>query len=112
MILTLFIIIMLFGLILFYVGLTQESFPAAYLSMFVFMIIGLFLLSEGLSIETGSLINTTATLTTVDATYTTYTAANNIFVSLLGNFFFYGAFGLTLLTTVFALRGHNEYEDN
>lgn len=110
MILILFIIMVIFGLILFAVGISQESFPMAYLSMFVFILLGLFLLSDGLDITTGQNISGTTAPITVTDIYTTYTAANNVFIALLGYFFFYGALGATLLTTYFAFSGEGETE--
>lgn len=112
MILIMFLIVVIFGSIFFYVGITQESFPASYLAMFVFLILGLFLLSEGLSIPNGTVTTGTLPNITQTDTYLVLTASNNAFVALFGYFFFYGAFGATLLTTYFAINGgsRNEFE--
>ena len=106
MILTFFAIGVILGAIFLFLGYTQYSFPMMYLGMFIFLLLGLFLMSDGLDIETGShLVPDGSGGQIVSAVYTTYTTANNFVVNIVANTFFYIPFVGVLLSTLFALRG-------
>jgi hypothetical protein len=106
MILTLFILIVIFGIILLYLGYTQYSFPMVYLAFFVFLVIGLFLFSEGIDFETGThIIPQPDGSNIASAVYTTYTTENSFVVNIIANVFFYIPFVGVLLSVFFALRG-------
>lgn len=102
MILTMFAIGVLAGALFLYLGYTQYSFPLAYLGMFVFLILGLFLMSEGLQIDDAMVQTSPGIYTT---TYITHTTANDPIISILANTFFYIPIAGLLLSTFFALRG-------
>lgn len=104
MILLMFILAVIFGAICLYIGYSQASFPMAYLGMFVFLVIGLMILSEGIEIESGTQEIPLGSHNFV-TTYETYTTANDSIVGILGNAFFYIPFVGVLLSTFFALRG-------
>jgi len=79
--------------------------------MFVFLILGLFLFSEGLIIEQGaSLIESPAGSGNflTNPILITHTTGNNFVVNILANVFFYIPFVGVLLSVFFALRGWSE----
>ena len=100
MILEIFGMGVLFGAILLFLGGKQESFPMVYLSMFVFLVLGLFLMSEGLDIATGATIvgHTSSTI------YTAYTVANNSIIAIFAWTFFLIPLAGLLLSTLFAVK--------
>lgn len=107
MILEIFVIGVLFAAILLFLGSSQQSFPMVYLSMFVFLLLGLFLMSEGLSIQTGT-AEVPLGSHNFTMTYDVLTTANEPIVSVLANVFFYIPLAGLLLSTFFALRGFND----
>ena len=106
MLMLMFILAVLFGTICLYIGYSQASFPMAYLGMFVFLVIGLFVLNQGIDIDNGMQEVPIGSHNFVTA-YETHTAANDPIVSILGNVFFYLPMAGVLLSTFFALRGMN-----
>jgi len=111
MLLIFFIIGIILGAIFLYLGYTQYSFPMVYLGMFVFLVLGLFVFSEGIALEHGSsLLEIPAgsgNYTTVPI-LVTHTTANNFVVNIIANVFFYIPFVGVLLSVFFALRGWSE----
>ena len=111
MLLIFFVIAVIIGAIFLFLGYSQYSFPMMYLGMFVFLVLGLFLFSEGLQLDNGAiLIESPAgsgnyTTTTLLVTHTTQ---NNFVVNILANVFFYIPFVGVLLSVFFALRGWAE----
>ena len=108
MILTIFAIGVIFGSILLFLGARQESFPMVYLSMFMFLIIGLFLMSDGLTLLSGQTVTSDGVggFAIVDV-LTTHTTANDPMISILANVFFYIPLVGLLMSTFFALKGFN-----
>ena len=106
MITLIFALAIIFGIITLYLGYTQVSFPMMYLGMFTFLLIGLFLYSEGLSVTTGTAEIPLGSHQFVD-TYTTYTTANNFVINILAATFFYIPIAGILLSTLITLRGWN-----
>jgi len=102
MILTMFAIGVILGCILLFLGYTQYSFPMAYFGMFVFLILGLFLFSEGLGIDDAIQKNIDGSYTT---TYQVHTIVNDPIVNILANMFFYIPIAGVFLSVFFALRG-------
>ena len=103
MILLMFGLAVLFGAIFLYLGYGGNSFGFAYLGMFVFFVLGMFLFAEGLSIESGMQelpINSHNFVTTYDI----HTTLNDQIVNILANTFFYIPIAGFLLTTFIALR--------
>jgi len=111
MLLIFFIICILIGTVFLYLGYSQYSFPMMYLGMFVFLILGLFLFSEGIAIEQGSTLMeippASGNFTTLPI-LVTHTTGNNFVVNILANVFFYIPFVGVLLSVFFALRGWAE----
>lgn len=101
MILTIAIIGAIAMFICLYLGFVNGSFGMAYLGLFIMLILGLFMLSDGIAIEDGIQKNLDNTYTTV---YEIHTTANDPIVNLLANTFFYLPIGMILLTTFIALR--------
>lgn len=107
MLLIFFIMAIILGAIFLFLGYTQTSFPMAYLGMFVFLVLGLFIMSEGLDIEQGSsLVEIPAGsgnfMTTTQ--YETHTMQNDPIVNIIGNTFFYIPFVGVLLSVFLTLR--------
>jgi len=106
MILTLFIICIIIGAVFLFLGYSQNSFPMVYLGMFVFLVLGLFIFSEGLAIESGThLTPDGAGGNIATALYTTYTTETSFVINIIANVFFYIPFVGILLSVFFALRG-------
>jgi TRAP-type mannitol/chloroaromatic compound transport system permease small subunit len=104
MILLMFILAVLFGAFCLYIGYSQASFPMAYLGMFVFLVVGLFVLSEGIALENGTQEVPLGSHNFITV-YETHTTANDPIVNIIGNAFFYIPFVGVVLSTLFALRG-------
>jgi hypothetical protein len=104
MILIMFLIAVLFAAGCLLLGYTQGSFGLAYLGMFALLLIGLFLFSNGLQIESG-MAETPVGSGTFLTLYENHTTVNDPVVSLLANTLFYIPIGGLLLTTFIALRG-------
>jgi hypothetical protein len=100
MIIEMFGLGVLFGAILLFIGSKQESFPMVYLSMFVFLILGLILMSDGLSIVTGS----TMVGHTSSNVYTIHTTLNDPLVNIFAWTFFLIPLAGILLSTLYTLR--------
>ena len=103
MILIIFIIAILFAAGCLFLGYTQYSFGLAYLGMFALLLIGLFLFSNGLQIESG-IAETPVGSGTFLTLYENHTTANDPVINLLANTLFYIPIGGILLTTFVALR--------
>jgi len=99
----------LFGGFLLYVGQKNESFPAVYLGMFTFLILGLMLMQFGVDFESGSIVTQIGENTIVTLQYNTQTVANNWFIMLAANSFFYLSFVGILLSTITAINSGFEY---
>ena len=104
MILTIFIIGVIFASILLFFGLTNKSFSMAYFSMFVFLLLGLFLLNQGIEIDNG-IYETTPGSGEYKTLYETHTINNDPIINLLANTFFYLPIVGLLLSTFYALKG-------
>ena len=104
MILIMFLIAMLFAAGFLFLGYTQYSFGLAYLGMFAILLIGLFLFSGGLQIESG-VAETPLGSGLFLITYTNHTTQNDPIVNLLANTLFYIPLGGILLTTFIVVRG-------
>ena len=104
MLLIFFVLAILFGLFLFYIGYTQVSFPYVYLAFFCLLLVGLFLYSEGIDITTGTAEVPLGSHNFIDVN-TTYTVANNFVVNILAATFFYIPIAGILLSTLITLRG-------
>lgn len=104
MILEIFLIGVIFGAICLYIGYSQQSFPMAYLGMFIFLILGLFLMQDGLSIKTGTAEVPVGSHNFID-TYTIHTTANDQILNVIASTFFYIPIAGVLLSTLFTLRG-------
>ena len=102
MILEIFVIGVAFGVICLYLGYTQYSFPMAYLGMFIFMIMGMMLLSGGLQIQDALKETAPGTFT---QTYVTHMPATDPVVNVVANTFFYIPIVGVFLSIFFALRG-------
>jgi uncharacterized membrane protein len=102
MILTIFGIGVLFAVICLYLGYTQYSFPMTYLSMFIFLVLGMMLFSSGLELEDTIRQTSPGVWTT---TYVVHTTVNDPVVNVVANTFFYIPFAGLLLSVFFALRG-------
>lgn len=98
------IIAFFFGAICLWLGVSQNSFPFAYLGMFVFIVIGLAMLNYG--VDWKPTITTIANGVT-STTYTSYTVTNNWIIALLAYSFFYVPAGSILFTTFIALTQRN-----
>ena len=111
MLLIFFVIAIILGAIFLFLGYTQYSFSMMYLGMFIFLVLGLFLMSEGLQIDNGATLienpsgSGNYTTTTLLVTHTTQ---NNFVVNILGNVFFYIPFVGVLLSVFFALRSWSD----
>jgi len=105
MIFELFLLGVAFAIICLFIGMSQQSFPFAYLGMFIFLIIGLFLMQEGLDMATGS----TTVGMTVSTVYTTHTVQNDQIVNVIASTFFYIPLAGVLLSTLMTLRGWRKY---
>jgi hypothetical protein len=103
MIFTIFMIGVAFMIIFLYLGFTQYSFPMAYLGFFVMLILGMFVMSEGIDFENGMRETSIGSHHFVTV-YETHTVQDDIIVSIIGNTFFYFPLAGILLTTFFALR--------
>jgi len=109
MIIEFFLIGIIFGAMCFLIGATQQSFPFVYLSMFIFLIMGLFLMSEGLAMATG-MAETPVGSGNFITTYTTYTTATSPVINVIATTFFYIPLAGVLLSTLMTLRGwRNRY---
>jgi len=104
MIFLIFILAVIFGAICLFIGYSQASFPMAYLGMFVFLVIGLFMFSEGIDIDNGIQEIPIGSHTFVTV-YETHTTTNDPIINILANTFFYIPIAGVLLSTFFALRG-------
>jgi hypothetical protein len=104
MIFTIFLIAVLFGVVCLFLGYTQYSFPFAYLGMFVFLVLGIFLFSEGIDFDNGMQEVPFGSHNFVTV-YENHTTESDFVVSILANVFFYIPLAGVLLTTFFALRG-------
>jgi len=96
------------GAVFLFLGASQYSFPMMYLGMFIFLVLGLFIMSEGIDIESGaSLIETPIGSGSFISTqlFTTYTTSNSFVVNIIANTFFYIPFVGVLLSVFLALRG-------
>lgn len=94
-----FIIGVVFACILLAIGFSQNSFPMAYMAMFAFLVLGLFMFNSGIEIQTGNTVVEDGSTTTISDVYTTYMPADEIILSLIGNFFIYGSvIGLVMAT--------------
>lgn len=100
MILTMFGIGVLFMLGMIFIGMNQGSFPFLYLGFFVMILLGMFLMSDGLQIDDAISQTSPGIFTT---TYINHTMDNDPIVNLMGNFFFYFPFAAILLTTLYAI---------
>jgi len=103
MILIIFIIAIIFSSVLLIMGL-RGSFGLAYLSMFSFLLLGLFLMNSGLDIESGIREDPIGSHNFVTV-YETYTAANEPVINVISNTFIFLPFIGLLLSTFIALRG-------
>ena len=103
MILLMFGIAVLFGAIFLYLGYSGNSFGMAYLGMFTFLVLGMFLYTEGLSIENGMMESPIGSHNFV-TTYSVHTTTSDNIVNLLAATFFYIPIAGLLLTTFLALR--------
>lgn len=82
-----------------------------YLGMFVFLVLGMFLFSEGIDLEAGSVLVETPKNSgyyITNTIYQTHTTSNNFVVNIIANTFFYIPFVGVLLSVFFALRGWSE----
>ena len=104
MILIMFIIGMLFAAGMLFLGYSQYSFGLAYLGMFSILLIGLFLYSGGIQIESG-VSETPIGSGTFMTIYEDHTTSNDPIVNLLAATLFYIPIGGILLTTFIAVRG-------
>ena len=105
MLLIFFIIGVVLAAILLILGVKHYSFPMVYLSMFIFLLIGLFLLGEGIELETGTrMIPQPDGSTLVEPIYTAFTTNNNFIILIIANTFFYIPFAGILLSIFFALK--------
>ncbi len=102
MILTIFGIGVTFAVICLFLGYTQYSFPMVYLGFFVLLVLGLFLMSEGLAIDDAISEISPGVYTT---TYIVHTTANDPVINILANTFFYIPIAGFFLSVFFALRG-------
>lgn len=108
MILEMFIIGVIFGAIMLFLGARQESFPMVYLSMFIFLIIGLFLMSDGLTLLSGQTVVSDGSGGFIIAdVLTVHTTLNDPMVNIIANVFFYIPLVGLLMSTFFALKGFN-----
>ena len=96
----------LFFIILLFLGYSQASFPMLFLSMFVLLLLGLFLYSEGLEVPTGTAEFPVGSRNFI-TTYTVHTTDTNFIVNVLAATFFYIPLAGLLLSTLMALRGMN-----
>lgn len=104
MIIEFYIAIVLLGVALLFVANTKESFPLAYLGMFVFLVIGLVLFNSGVSVPTGVSINDSTTPIIVTQTYTVYTVQNNSVVNTFASIFLYGGLVMIMASSLLALN--------
>ena len=98
-----FALAVLFGALFLYLGYAGNSFGFAYLGMFAFLVLGLFIFSEGLSIEIGMQEIPIGSHNFV-TTYDIHTTANDPVINILANTFFYIPIAGLFLTTFIALR--------
>jgi hypothetical protein len=103
MILEIFLMGFAFATICLFLGYSQRSFGFAYLGMFGFLLLGLFLMNSGLDIETGMAEFPVGSRTFV-STYENYNVQNEPVITLIANAFFYIPLAGILLTTFVALR--------
>jgi len=103
MIFLIFMVGVLFAGIALLLGLTQGSFGFAYLGMFAFLLLGLFIMSEGIAIDDGIEEDPFGSHTFITV-YETHTTANDPIVNIIANTFFYIPLAGVLLTTFIALR--------
>ena len=106
MIFLMFLLAIIFGGICLFLGYTQASFPMAYLGMFAFLMLGLFMLSDGIDIDNGIQEVPVGSHNFITV-YDTHTTANDPVVSIIANTFFYIPIAGVLLSTLFTLRGWN-----
>jgi len=104
MIFELFLIGVVFGAICLFLGYSQQSFPFAYLGMFIFLVLGLFLMQEGLAMQSGTVETPFGSHNFINV-YTTYTTTNNSIVGVIAATFFYIPFAGIVLSTLLTLRG-------
>jgi len=104
MILLMFGIGVVFMLLLLILGFGQGNFGLAYLGMFTMLLLGLFLFSSGLQLESG-IQEFPLDSHTFITTYEDHTTVNDPIVNLLANTFFYLPLAGIFLTTFITLRG-------
>jgi hypothetical protein len=104
MILSIFIIGIIFGGILIVIAGTQDSFPAAYLGVAIFLIIGLALFQTGLEMPTGTDVVPDGGGYDITDSYTTYYPDSDWVVGLIGYTFLLGGIVGMLMTTFYAFK--------
>ena len=104
MILLIFIIAIILMATLFFLGATQQSFGLIYLAMFVMLLLGLFIMSDGIDIENGIQESPIGSHNFITV-YETHTTQNDFAINVIANTFFYLPLAGILLSTFFALRG-------
>ena len=104
MILIIFLIAVLFAAGCLFLGYSQGSFGLAYLGMFAILLIGLFLFSNGLQIESG-VAETPVGSGAYMTLYEDHTTINDPIINLLANTMLFIPIAGILLTTFVALRG-------
>ena len=104
MLLIVYILMFIFGAFLLYIGTKNESFPALYLGMFTMLLFGIMLMQFGVDLESGIIYTDTATTIEGVIQYNTLTTANNWFVLLAANSFFYLSFIGIILSTITAIN--------
>ena len=103
MILLIFIIGLLFTGICLFIGFGSGNFGLAYLGMFAMLLLGLFIMSDGIQMENG-MAETPLGSHNFVTVYEDHTTANDTIIALIANTFFYLPFAGILLTTYIALR--------
>ena len=103
MILLMFLIAVIFAAILLYIGYSQYSFGFAYLGMFTLLVLGLFIYSDGISIESGMQESPAGSHNFITV-YDVHTTVNDPIVNLLAATFFYIPIAGILLTTLIVIR--------
>jgi hypothetical protein len=91
-----------FMLIMLFMGMNQGSFPLLYLGFFCMLMLGLFIMSDGIQIDNGVVESPVGSHNFITA-YEVHTTANDPIVNILANTMFYLPFGCILLTTLFAI---------
>jgi len=104
MIFLMFVLAVIFGAICLFIGYSQGSFPMAYLGMFAFLMLGLFMFSEGIDIDNGIQESPVGSHNFITV-YETHTTESDPIINIIANTFFYIPMAGVLLSTFFALRG-------